>query len=49
MAKPPTKTYSGPGNPKNANPRGDRLTSKHGKAAAHHAPEKRVSSKVRGR
>ncbi len=34
---------------KNANLKGDRLTSKHGKATAHKVPAKRMASKVRGR
>jgi hypothetical protein len=34
--------------PKNANPKGDKLTSKHNKALAHRGPERRQASKGRG-
>lgn len=34
---------------KNANPKGDKLTSKKARATAHKAPERRNENKVRGR
>ena len=43
----PPKTTSAA--PKNAKPPGDKLTTKHAKATAHKAPERRNENKVRGR
>jgi len=49
MPKRPSKSNSGPENAKNANPRGDRLTSKHGKSTSHQAPARRMAGGARGR
>jgi hypothetical protein len=49
MPKRPTKSNSNQTVAQNANPRGERLTSKQAKTTSHAAPAKRMSSKVRGR
>ena len=49
MMKPSIKPGAMQTTAKNANLKGDRLTSKHGKAMAHKATERRMSSKGRGR
>jgi hypothetical protein len=49
MPKRPTKANSPENIARNANPKGERLTSKKAKMTLHAAPARRMSSKVRGR
>jgi hypothetical protein len=47
MPNPPPKSKPGEAIAKNSNPKGERLTSKHGKQMAHKAPERRMFGRSR--